>query len=81
MAQTTDQPAIYPDVLTLAEAAAYLRVSEAEIIELMRRQSLPAQGRRAVAIFQSRDSRVAAVAGKRELLVEAIRGTQGRSEP
>jgi excisionase family DNA binding protein len=43
MAQTTDQPAIYPDVLTLAEAAAYLRVSEAEIIELMRRQSLPAR--------------------------------------
>ena len=27
----------FPDVLTLAEVAAYLRVSEAEIVELMRR--------------------------------------------
>ncbi len=41
MAQTSDQPTVFPDVLTLAEAAAYLRVSEAEIVELMRRQGLP----------------------------------------
>jgi excisionase family DNA binding protein len=41
MAQTSDQPAVLPDVLTLSEAAAYLRVSEAEIVELMRRQELP----------------------------------------
>jgi excisionase family DNA binding protein len=41
MAQTTDQPSVFPDVLTLAEAAAYLRVSEAEIVELTRRQALP----------------------------------------
>jgi excisionase family DNA binding protein len=41
MAQTTDQPATYPDVLTLTEAAAYLRVSEAEVVELMRGQGLP----------------------------------------
>ena len=31
----------FPDDLTLAEAAAYLRVSETEIVELMRRQGLP----------------------------------------
>jgi hypothetical protein len=30
-----------PDVLALAEAAAYLRVSESEIMDLMRRQGLP----------------------------------------
>jgi hypothetical protein len=41
MAQTTEHVASFPDVLTLAEAAAYLRVSEAEIVELMRRQGLP----------------------------------------
>lgn len=41
MAQTTDQPIIVPEVLTLPEAAAYLRVSEGEIVELMRRQGLP----------------------------------------
>lgn len=44
MAQTSDRPTVLPDVLTLPEAAAYLRVSEAEIVELMRRQELP--GRR-----------------------------------
>jgi hypothetical protein len=31
----------FPDVLTLAEAAAYLRVSETEKTDLMRRQGLP----------------------------------------
>jgi excisionase family DNA binding protein len=41
MATTADQPTVFPDVLTLAEAAAYLRVSETEIIELTRRQALP----------------------------------------
>ena len=41
MAQTTDQVTSFPDVLTLAEAAAYLRVSETEIVELMRQQGLP----------------------------------------
>ena len=41
MAQTSDQPIVSPDVLTLAEAAAYLRVSEGEIVELTRRQGLP----------------------------------------
>ena len=41
MAQTTDQVTSFPDVLTLAEAAAYLRVSEAEIVELMRGQGMP----------------------------------------
>ncbi|MGO9115661.1 MAG: helix-turn-helix domain-containing protein [Thermoguttaceae bacterium] len=41
MAQTTDQVTSFPDVLTLAEAAAYLRVSETEIVEMMRRQGLP----------------------------------------
>lgn len=41
MAQTTDQPTVSPEVLTLAEAAAYLRVSEAEIVDLTRRQGLP----------------------------------------
>jgi excisionase family DNA binding protein len=40
MAQTTDQ-ATPLDVLTLAEAAAYLRVSEADVVELMRGQGLP----------------------------------------
>jgi excisionase family DNA binding protein len=30
-----------PDVLTLGEAAAYLRVSEAEILNLVREQALP----------------------------------------
>ena len=35
MAQKTDHVASFPDVLTLAEAAAYLRVSETEIVELM----------------------------------------------
>ena len=41
MAQTAEQTTVLPDVLTLAEAAAYLRVSETEIVELMRRQGLP----------------------------------------
>jgi len=41
MAQTTDQVTSFPDVLTLGEAAAYLRVSETEIVELMRQQGLP----------------------------------------
>ena len=41
MAQTTDHPSLSSDVLTLAEAAAYLRVSEAEITDLMRKQGMP----------------------------------------
>ncbi len=41
MAQTTDQATSLPDVMTLAEVAAYLRVSDAEIVELMRRQGMP----------------------------------------
>ncbi len=41
MTQMTDQVTSIPDVLTLAEAAAYLRVSETEIIDLMRGQGLP----------------------------------------
>jgi len=41
MAQTTEQAAVLPDVLTLEEAAAYLRVPETEMVELMRRQGLP----------------------------------------
>jgi excisionase family DNA binding protein len=41
MAQTTNEVTSFPVVLTLAEAAAYLRVSETEIVELMRRQGLP----------------------------------------
>lgn len=41
MAQAADEATAYRDVLTLAEAAAYLRVSEAEVVELMRRQGLP----------------------------------------
>jgi excisionase family DNA binding protein len=44
VAQTADQATSNADVLTLAEAAAYLRVAETEIIELMRSQGLP--GRR-----------------------------------
>ena len=41
MTQTANQATTLPDVLTLAEAAAYLRVSETEIAELMRQQALP----------------------------------------
>ncbi len=41
MSQTTDQVTFFPDVMTLAEVAAYLRVSEAEIVDLMRRQGMP----------------------------------------
>ena len=36
MTQTTEQAAVLPDVLTLEEAAAYLRVPETEMVELMR---------------------------------------------
>jgi excisionase family DNA binding protein len=32
-----------PDVLTLAEAAAYLRLPEAEVVRLVREQGLPAR--------------------------------------
>jgi len=32
---------LHQDVLTLAEVAAYLRVSETEIVELMRRKGMP----------------------------------------
>ncbi len=41
MVQKTDEVTSFPDILTLTEAAAYLRVSETEIVELMRRQGLP----------------------------------------
>jgi excisionase family DNA binding protein len=43
MVEIADQAPVFPDVMTVAEAAAYLRVSEAEILELMRRQGLPAR--------------------------------------
>ena len=41
MAQTTDPAAVFPEVLTLAEAAAYLRVAETAVTDLMRRHGLP----------------------------------------
>jgi excisionase family DNA binding protein len=41
MAEAANHPTVFPDVLTLAEAAAYLRVSETEITDLMHRQRLP----------------------------------------
>jgi excisionase family DNA binding protein len=41
MAQTTEQTTFSSDVLTLAEVAAYLRVSEADIVDLMRRKGMP----------------------------------------
>jgi excisionase family DNA binding protein len=36
-------PADPPDVMTLAEAAEYLRLSEAEVLELVRDQGLPSR--------------------------------------
>lgn len=36
-----EKPASYPDVLTLPEAADYLRVSEAEVLEAVGNHSLP----------------------------------------
>ena len=41
MAQAAGQAPAFLDVLTLTEAAEYLRVPEAEIVDLMRRQGLP----------------------------------------
>lgn len=34
-------PAVLPEVLTLAEAAEFLRVSESEVHDLIRQQGLP----------------------------------------
>src|SRR6267378_756115 len=39
--RNTKAPPAMPDVLTLAEAAAYLRVPEAEIVRLVQHQGLP----------------------------------------
>ncbi|MGD0898611.1 MAG: helix-turn-helix domain-containing protein [Thermoguttaceae bacterium] len=36
-------PAELPDVMTLAEAAGYLRLSEGEVLELVRDQGLPSR--------------------------------------
>ena len=36
-------PAYPPDVMTLAEAAAYLRLSESEVLELVHKQGLPSR--------------------------------------
>jgi excisionase family DNA binding protein len=41
MAQVTEHTTEIRDILTLAEAAAYLRVSEPEIVDLMRKQGMP----------------------------------------
>jgi excisionase family DNA binding protein len=37
----TVEPVVLPEVLTLAEAAEYLRVSESEVHDLIRQQGLP----------------------------------------
>jgi excisionase family DNA binding protein len=39
--RTTAATAVHGEVLTLAEAAAYLRVSEKEVLRLVREQGLP----------------------------------------
>jgi excisionase family DNA binding protein len=43
LAQSTQRGGAIPEVLTLSEAAAYLRLPEADVLRLAREQGLPAQ--------------------------------------